>query len=137
MSMPMSTLLHVWPYHPLHMIRYALHELSLIYGSSSHASAPSRAKRRRHWRRWWWCPLVAAAATVLPTTEEADDECSPEKRQRLVVSSACVVVYQLGSAADAASCKAVGLAWLHSWACLLYTSPSPRDRQKSRMPSSA
>ena len=23
------------------------------------------------------------------------------------------------------------------WACLLYTSPSPRDRQKSRMPSSA
>ena len=26
--------------------------------------------------------------------------------------------------------------WLH-WDCLLYTSPSPRDRQKSRMPSSA
>ena len=25
----------------------------------------------------------------------------------------------------------------HSIACLLYTSPSPRDRQKSRMPSSA
>ena len=24
-----------------------------------------------------------------------------------------------------------------SWACLLYTSPNPRDRQKSRMPSSA
>ena len=23
------------------------------------------------------------------------------------------------------------------WGCLLYTSPSPRDRQKSRMPSSA
>ena len=23
------------------------------------------------------------------------------------------------------------------WACLLYTSPSPRDREKSRMPSSA
>ena len=26
--------------------------------------------------------------------------------------------------------------WLHN-GCLLYTSPSPRDRQKSRMPSSA
>ena len=26
---------------------------------------------------------------------------------------------------------------LASWICLLYTSPSPRDRQKSRMPSSA
>ena len=25
----------------------------------------------------------------------------------------------------------------HNQACLLYTSPSPRDRQKSRMPSSA
>ena len=25
----------------------------------------------------------------------------------------------------------------HALACLLYTSPSPRDRQKSRMPSSA
>ena len=25
----------------------------------------------------------------------------------------------------------------HSYHCLLYTSPSPRDRQKSRMPSSA
>ena len=26
---------------------------------------------------------------------------------------------------------------LQDWVCLLYTSPSPRDRQKSRMPSSA
>ena len=25
----------------------------------------------------------------------------------------------------------------NNWNCLLYTSPSPRDRQKSRMPSSA
>ena len=28
-------------------------------------------------------------------------------------------------------------AWPGATACLLYTSPSPRDRQKSRMPSSA
>ena len=26
---------------------------------------------------------------------------------------------------------------MECWVCLLYTSPSPRDRQKSRMPSSA
>ena len=26
---------------------------------------------------------------------------------------------------------------LNGWACLLYTSPSPRDSRKSRMPSSA
>ena len=25
----------------------------------------------------------------------------------------------------------------HDWYCLLYTSPSPRDRTRSRMPSSA
>ena len=30
-----------------------------------------------------------------------------------------------------------GLAGLLCGLCLLYTSPSPRDRQKSRMPSSA
>ena len=31
-----------------------------------------------------------------------------------------------------------GLLAVHqAWTCLLYTSPSPRDRQKSRMPSSA
>ena len=29
------------------------------------------------------------------------------------------------------------VAWGFSQSCLLYTSPSPRDRQKSRMPSSA
>ena len=31
----------------------------------------------------------------------------------------------------------LGLKDALSYACLLYTSPSPRDRQKSRMPSSA
>ena len=27
--------------------------------------------------------------------------------------------------------------WVHTSACLLYTSPSPRDKRQSRMPSSA
>ena len=30
-----------------------------------------------------------------------------------------------------------GLLRAHQWLCLLYTSPSPRDRTRSRMPSSA
>ena len=30
-----------------------------------------------------------------------------------------------------------GMTWRNLTDCLLYTSPSPRDRQKSRMPSSA
>ena len=29
------------------------------------------------------------------------------------------------------------ITWLLDWSCLLYTSPSPRDRSLSRMPSSA
>ena len=33
--------------------------------------------------------------------------------------------------------KEVQEAYMRIYACLLYTSPSPRDRQKSRMPSSA
>ena len=32
---------------------------------------------------------------------------------------------------------AIPSAFIHTQICLLYTSPSPRDRQKSRMPSSA
>ena len=33
--------------------------------------------------------------------------------------------------------EAAGISGIHARSCLLYTSPSPRDRQKSRMPSSA
>ena len=33
--------------------------------------------------------------------------------------------------------EALAQAIASAWVCLLYTSPSPRDRQKSRMPSSA
>ena len=33
--------------------------------------------------------------------------------------------------------KAVAVALRNRWSCLLYTSPSPRDRIASRMPSSA
>ena len=34
-------------------------------------------------------------------------------------------------------CNAFGVKVTGAKSCLLYTSPSPRDRQKSRMPSSA
>ena len=34
-------------------------------------------------------------------------------------------------------CVVIRLLFKHIYTCLLYTSPSPRDRQKSRMPSSA
>ena len=38
---------------------------------------------------------------------------------------------------DTANWSAKHLQYLSGLTCLLYTSPSPRDRQKSRMPSSA
>ena len=40
-------------------------------------------------------------------------------------------------ASDTSKMPSFGLALKNIDTCLLYTSPSPRDRQKSRMPSSA
>ena len=49
---------------------------------------------------------------------------------RMIGASATVMGYmEVGTSTTAASAGQT--------ACLLYTSPSPRDRQKSRMPSSA
>ena len=41
---------------------------------------------------------------------------------------------KLGNLGDIANVKS---GYARNYLCLLYTSPSPRDRQKSRMPSSA
>ena len=65
---------------------------------------------------------VALAALVLDQCGEGDDKFAPEKFEAVL--------------------KAAGLSVAPHWVsvfsnCLLYTSPSPRDRQKSRMPSSA
>ena len=48
----------------------------------------------------------------------------------LVINKTTSAVKVAGAAADPNTPK-------HTQHCLLYTSPSPRDRQKSRMPSSA
>ena len=50
----------------------------------------------------------------------------------------CLV--QIADAEDRVACVRIGLGQTEApnlKGCLLYTSPSPRDRQKSRMPSSA
>ena len=62
-----------------------------------------------------------------------------------VVARIAAALYgqQLGSASMTEALSEVSNlgsveAWANQlWSCLLYTSPSPRDRQKSRMPSSA
>ena len=47
------------------------------------------------------------------------------------------VMHTHTTAGLAVACTRSGLAQNNFYSCLLYTSPSPRDRQKSRMPSSA
>ena len=51
------------------------------------------------------------------------------------------IAFHVEEAPPSSSSEAVGQKHLwnrsRTWICLLYTSPSPRDRQKSRMPSSA
>ena len=60
----------------------------------------------------------------------------------LVVTAAIDAYTPLGIAAGVGYLLAVVVAGMVSevrfpWRCLLYTSPSPRDRTRSRMPSSA
>ena len=57
----------------------------------------------------------------LSTLEEAEHQFLVDPFDRSVA-----LVFQMFQSSD-----------LDPWDCLLYTSPSPRDRQKSRMPSSA
>ena len=42
-----------------------------------------------------------------------------------------------GGATATDGCSGTNIVWTNDYTCLLYTSPSPRDRTRSRMPSSA
>ena len=46
-------------------------------------------------------------------------------------------IIEARGASSAASAASAAIDHIHTWVCLLYTSPSPRDRTRSRMPSSA
>ena len=58
---------------------------------------------------------------------------------KLVMGAAGTAAHQVDLAVSASSAGAttITLSGSLTITCLLYTSPSPRDRQKSRMPSSA
>ena len=62
-----------------------------------------------------------------------------DERLRTVAEQKLTLLKKLGASAEDLETIAPDkiVATAASWACLLYTSPSPRDRQKSRMPSSA
>ena len=87
-------------------------------------------------------PIPVLAQAVSPATSgtmtSADVGVSPIASQsgpNYVLAAADANLYQI-KAAQLAATRAQRDD-VKAYACLLYTSPSPRDRQKSRMPSSA
>ena len=70
------------------------------------------------------CQLLQLTPEALNLSEEA------AKQFVLKVPRSFVARMQIGNAKDPLLLQVLN-------SCLLYTSPSPRDRQKSRMPSSA
>ena len=55
---------------------------------------------------------------------------------RLSLRNKVLVFISIRNESDSKYIKSL-ITFYHNRGCLLYTSPSPRDRQKSRMPSSA
>ena len=56
--------------------------------------------------------------------------------ERIIISPSCSLLH-VPNDLDLEQNEKVLSTEVKDWICLLYTSPSPRDRQKSRMPSSA
>ena len=59
------------------------------------------------------------------------------QRTKARVLGMCMELLAFASRQFAPSMRQASFTLLGLYSCLLYTSPSPRDRQKSRMPSSA
>ena len=76
-------------------------------------------------------PLVAKLAAAAEARGSAEIKAAAEEAQG---QTAALGMEVKGSEDQAA---ALTFGPLGSWSCLLYTSPSPRDRTRSRMPSSA
>ena len=71
--------------------------------------------------------------------ERVDDIASKNGLTRSEVLRQALTIYLslLESVGDISGIRGLKIKPAEIGACLLYTSPSPRDRQKSRMPSSA
>ena len=74
--------------------------------------------------KWW----VDSNGNPSITTEDREGKVSEQKYEEKRIGKFWV-----------GKCEVTWGQWneVREWGCLLYTSPSPRDRQKSRMPSSA
>ena len=88
----------------------------------------------------WWCAAGALCATA-PVSALLPGDRILCPHDAWTNSSGCVAspVTDLYYEANAWAYTLINLqpAWAAGYTCLLYTSPSPRDRTRSRMPSSA
>ena len=86
-----------------------------------------------------WTLLLEGDATAPPETRESDSVDGLLETAAACVNCAptALKVHVLLPGGDGEGTVAGGDAVVLFHGCLLYTSPSPRDRQKSRMPSSA
>ena len=79
------------------------------------------------YERETWRQQAACARLGVPTGVFFSDDLGDIAQSKLICAD-CPVME---------SCLEGAIRRGEPWGCLLYTSPSPRDRQKSRMPSSA
>ena len=87
----------------------------------------------------------ASSAKKIARAEKAVSSSGPTERRQLGYPSVVALVVVLGLALvvfaratrDAEASPTLQEHWHAAYGCLLYTSPSPRDRISSRMPSSA
>ena len=85
---------------------------------------------------WAWEPEPCECACCVEAEgEDVYETCPPEEMVRKRDPAGVLLVASTSKAAHISETVWNGSGMVMS--CLLYTSPSPRDRQKSRMPSSA
>ena len=87
-----------------------------------------------------WIPreMKAALSRVKSARLQNAEKLKKEKKKQIVkISELRYKSLQVTLAQRALFIFSIHVSEIAFWACLLYTSPSPRDRTRSRMPSSA
>ena len=102
-----------------------------VCGAGYGERSPERTNRRNGYRAREWDTRAGTVELAIPKLREGsyfpDWLLTHRRRAEQALVTVVATAYLLG----------VSTRRVERLACLLYTSPSPRDRQKSRMPSSA
>ena len=112
--------------------RFKIEEMSSI------STLEFACKHKSLWPRWWderdFCEKVART-NKLELLKWIREEKKCEWDYKTINAAACQGNLEMVKYCVAKKCP--GDEWVCAYACLLYTSPSPRDATLSRMPSSA